>query len=192
MAGPRAARARALPVLIALAILLLAAPIVVSSYWVGLLTQMVIFSILAMSLDILLGYTGLPSLGHAGVFGVAFDACAPNEVALVIANIVATDMVSRDRSIMDLAALGSRVDGSIRPNTRDRPEGRQTRRDVPSAPGRGPVTPVTKASFAETLAETGPAISSRERRERLAQDGEWTGLEPETSGCDRPAFWQMA
>jgi len=83
---------------------------------------------------------------------------------------------------MDLAALGSRVDGSIRPNTRDRPEGRQTRRDVPSAPGRGPVTPVTKASFAETLAETGPAISSRERRERLAQDGEWTGLEPETSG----------
>ena len=76
MAGPRAARARALPVLIALAILLLAAPIVVSSYWVGLLTQMVIFSILAMSLDILLGYTGLPSLGHAGVFGVAAYAVA--------------------------------------------------------------------------------------------------------------------
>src|SRR6476660_2617033 len=71
MAGPRAARARALSVLIALAILLLAAPIVVSSYWIGLLTQMVIFAILAMSLDILLGYTGLPSLGHAGVFGVS-------------------------------------------------------------------------------------------------------------------------
>ena len=53
------------------ALLLLAAPAVLSSYWVGLLTQMVIFAILAMSLDILLGYTGLPSLGHAGIFGVA-------------------------------------------------------------------------------------------------------------------------
>ena len=52
-------------------LLLIAAPAVLSSYWVGLLTQMVIFAILAMSLDILLGYTGLPSLGHAGIFGVA-------------------------------------------------------------------------------------------------------------------------
>jgi branched-chain amino acid transport system permease protein len=50
---------------------LLAAPAVVSPYWTGLLTQMFIFAILAMSLDILLGYTGLPSLGHAGIFGVA-------------------------------------------------------------------------------------------------------------------------
>ncbi len=42
-----------------------------SSYWVGLLTQMLIFAILAMSLDVLLGYTGMPSLGHAGFFGAA-------------------------------------------------------------------------------------------------------------------------
>jgi branched-chain amino acid transport system permease protein len=32
---------------------------------------MVILAVLAMSLDLLLGYAGLPSLGHAGVFGVA-------------------------------------------------------------------------------------------------------------------------
>ena len=37
---------------------------------------MIIFAILAMSLDILLGYTGLPSLGHAGIFGVAAYAVA--------------------------------------------------------------------------------------------------------------------
>src|SRR5580765_3474498 len=49
----------------------IAAPAVLSSYWIGLMTQVVIFAILAMSLDILLGYTGLPSLGHAGIFGVA-------------------------------------------------------------------------------------------------------------------------
>src|SRR5947199_9167705 len=52
-------------------VLLAAVPPFLSSYWVGLLTQVAIFAILAMSLDILLGYTGLPSLGHAGFFGVA-------------------------------------------------------------------------------------------------------------------------
>ena len=55
---------------LAVALLLAAAPMVFTSYWVGLVTQMMIFAILAMSLDILLGYTGLPSLGHAGFFGV--------------------------------------------------------------------------------------------------------------------------
>jgi branched-chain amino acid transport system permease protein len=52
-------------------VLLIAAPPFLTSYWVGLLTQVIIFAMLAMSLDILLGYTGLPSLGHAGIFGVA-------------------------------------------------------------------------------------------------------------------------
>ena len=51
--------------------ILVAGPPFLSSYWVGLLTQVLIFAILAMSLDILLGYTGLPSLGHVGFFGVA-------------------------------------------------------------------------------------------------------------------------
>src|SRR6202795_4260819 len=57
---------------VALAIL----PNIVTSYWIGLLTQMLIFAILAMSLDILLGYTGMPSFGHAGFFGVAAYAVA--------------------------------------------------------------------------------------------------------------------
>jgi branched-chain amino acid transport system permease protein len=64
------------PVLIALAVLLIVAPPFLPTYWVGLLTQMVILAILAMSLDILLGYTGLPSLGHAAFFGVAAYAVA--------------------------------------------------------------------------------------------------------------------
>jgi branched-chain amino acid transport system permease protein len=50
---------------------LAAAGALLDSYWIGLLTQAMIFAILAMSLDILLGYTGLPSFGHAGLFGVA-------------------------------------------------------------------------------------------------------------------------
>lgn len=60
-----------LPVTVIIAAILTAGPLFLSSYWVGLLTQIVILAILAMSLDILLGYTGLPSLGHAAFFGVA-------------------------------------------------------------------------------------------------------------------------
>ncbi len=37
----------------------------------SLVTEILVFGILAMSLDILLGYTGLASLGHAAYFGVA-------------------------------------------------------------------------------------------------------------------------
>ena len=42
-----------------------------TSYWITLSTQMLIYGILAMSLDILLGYTGLSSFGHAAFFGSA-------------------------------------------------------------------------------------------------------------------------
>jgi branched-chain amino acid transport system permease protein len=42
-----------------------------SAYPLTLLTHAAIVAILAMSLDVLLGYTGLPSLGHAAYFGVA-------------------------------------------------------------------------------------------------------------------------
>lgn len=58
------------------ALLALVGPLVLGSYWTGLLTQALILAILAMSLDVLLGYTGLPSLGHAGIFGTAAYAVA--------------------------------------------------------------------------------------------------------------------
>jgi branched-chain amino acid transport system permease protein len=41
------------------------------SYPLTLLTQALVSAIFAMSLDLLLGYTGLPSMGHAAYFGVA-------------------------------------------------------------------------------------------------------------------------
>ena len=44
---------------------------VASPYDTGLLTQMLIYGIFAMSLDVLHGYTGMPSLGHAAYFGLA-------------------------------------------------------------------------------------------------------------------------
>ncbi len=39
-------------------------------YWRGLVIEALIWALFAMSLDLLLGYTGLPSLGHAAFFGV--------------------------------------------------------------------------------------------------------------------------
>jgi len=71
MAGRNVSRPWRLPLVILLASFLLVGPPFLSAYWVGLLTQVVILGILAMSLDLLIGYTGLPSLGHAGFFGVA-------------------------------------------------------------------------------------------------------------------------
>jgi branched-chain amino acid transport system permease protein len=52
------------------AAIVLALPAVLSSYQVGLATKMLIFALFAMSLDLLVGYAGLPSLGHAAYFGV--------------------------------------------------------------------------------------------------------------------------
>lgn len=51
-------------------VLVLAAQ-VLSTYWLSILTLALIFGILAMSLDILMGYTGLPSFGHSAFFGIA-------------------------------------------------------------------------------------------------------------------------
>lgn len=49
---------------------LAAAPYVLSSFQISLLTEILIFGLLAASLDLLIGYTGMPSLGHATYFGV--------------------------------------------------------------------------------------------------------------------------
>jgi branched-chain amino acid transport system permease protein len=54
-----------------LVVLLLIAPSLLPRYYLGLLIQALIFGIFAMSLDVLTGYTGLPSLGHATFFGAS-------------------------------------------------------------------------------------------------------------------------
>eukprot|EP01035_Chromulina_nebulosa_P067723 gene67723-92779_t len=46
-------------------------PLLLSNYQVGLATEVLIFGILAMSIDILAGYAGRTSLGHGAIFGVA-------------------------------------------------------------------------------------------------------------------------
>ena len=58
---------------IAVAVLLLATvPFWVgNSYYVNIATQILIFAVLALGLNVLVGYAGLVTLGHAGLFGIA-------------------------------------------------------------------------------------------------------------------------
>jgi branched-chain amino acid transport system permease protein len=60
-------------VVVVLIVLALAAalPLVLSSYQTGLATEMLIFGMLAMSIDILAGFAGRTSLGHGAIFGVS-------------------------------------------------------------------------------------------------------------------------
>ena len=68
---------RALQVLLALAFLALALfPFVGTDFYVQSVARMMILAIFAMSLDLLLGVTGLVSLGHAAFFGLAGYALA--------------------------------------------------------------------------------------------------------------------
>ena len=57
--------------LIVSVLLLIILPLFLPTYLQSLMTRMLIFAIFAMSLDLIFGYTGLLSLGHAAFFGVA-------------------------------------------------------------------------------------------------------------------------
>ena len=60
-------------IIVVLLVLAIAAalPLVLSNYQIGLATEMLIFGMLAMSIDILAGFAGRTSLGHGAIFGVS-------------------------------------------------------------------------------------------------------------------------
>jgi len=63
---------RALQILLVIGLVALAAfPLVGEKFYLQYITKLMIMGIFAMSLDLLVGYTGLVSLGHALYFGVA-------------------------------------------------------------------------------------------------------------------------
>jgi len=68
----RQARAAGLVVILAM----LAYPFLVTDYPRALVAEIYVFAIFAMSLDLLLGFTGLMSLGHAAFFGLGAYAVA--------------------------------------------------------------------------------------------------------------------
>lgn len=78
---------------IAMVVVLAAAPLVLDTYAAATISRILVFALLAASLDLLVGITGLPSLGHGAYFGagayaagwVAVHVTRTGPVALVAA-----------------------------------------------------------------------------------------------------------
>jgi len=56
---------------IAVLVLLALIPLILGEYYVNLASQILIFAVFAASINLLLGYGGLPTLGHAAYLGVS-------------------------------------------------------------------------------------------------------------------------
>jgi branched-chain amino acid transport system permease protein len=67
----------------------LALPAVGGPFWTGLVTQMLIFGLLALAVDLLLGHAGLFSLTHASFFAVSAYTVALLEVRYGLPTVVA-------------------------------------------------------------------------------------------------------
>jgi branched-chain amino acid transport system permease protein len=55
---------------------LIVAPLVLSPFWARFLTEVLIWGLLAMSSDLLIGYTGMISFGHSAFFGLGMYGAA--------------------------------------------------------------------------------------------------------------------
>ncbi len=56
--------------------LLIVAPLVLPVFWAKFLTEILIWGLLAMSSDILIGYAGMVSFGHSAFFGLGMYGAA--------------------------------------------------------------------------------------------------------------------
>jgi branched-chain amino acid transport system permease protein len=93
--------------LLALAALGLALfPLVAETYYLRLVTRIMIMGLFALSLDLLVGYAGLVSLGHAAFFGAAAYA-----VALLVNKLAVTDAAVLLAAALAVAALAALVIG---------------------------------------------------------------------------------
>jgi branched-chain amino acid transport system permease protein len=89
------ARLRYAAIALALALLVTLPLWMGNSYYINIASQILLFAVFALSLNVLVGYAGLVSLGHAGLFAVAgyssalllqagFDHLSSNSAAIVI------------------------------------------------------------------------------------------------------------
>jgi branched-chain amino acid transport system permease protein len=104
--------ARVVAILAAAAILVTAPYWLPGSYYVNIATQILIYAIFALGMDLLLGYGGLVSLGHAGLFGVASYVIAVilaagwGHAAAIVLALVLTVATTAVFALMSLRATG--------------------------------------------------------------------------------------
>ncbi len=83
-----------------------------NSYYINVATQMLIYAVLALGLNVLVGYAGLVTLGHAGLFGVAAYAGATllnaghNHIVVAIGALAATLAVTAMFAVLALRGTG--------------------------------------------------------------------------------------
>ena len=81
---------------------LAAAPLVLPPFWRHFVTEILIWGLLAMSSDILIGYTGMVSFGHSAFFGLGVYGAAaalllvkpPNLVLAIAFGLIAAALVA--------------------------------------------------------------------------------------------------
>jgi branched-chain amino acid transport system permease protein len=82
--------------------LLIVAPLVLPEFWRRFLTEILIWGLLAMSSDVLIGYAGMVSFGHSAFFGLGMYCAAaalltvspPNLWLAIIAGLVGSSVVA--------------------------------------------------------------------------------------------------
>lgn len=94
---------------LALAVLALAAfPLVAESYYLRLVTRIMVTGLFAMSLDLLVGYAGLVSLGHAAFYGAA-----AYTVGLIVNKLGITDVAVLLPASLAVAAVFALAIGAL-------------------------------------------------------------------------------
>jgi branched-chain amino acid transport system permease protein len=85
-----------------LAVILAAAllPVVAGEYYINLASQVLIFAVFAASINLLLGYGGLPTLGHAAYLGIAAYLSALAQLKLGLAHWAAAPLALLGTTVM--------------------------------------------------------------------------------------------
>lgn len=95
-------------------VLLALVPFVAGSYALGLVTKIMIYAILALSLELLVGTTGLVCFGQAALFGIGAYAavlCAPADVPGSVVLLAALGMLAAGAYALVMGALSLRTRG---------------------------------------------------------------------------------
>lgn len=83
-----------------------------NSYYVNIVSQILIYAIFALGLNVLVGYAGLVSLGHAGIFGLAayaaawFLAAGAGQFSAAVVALALIVLASAGFAVLSLRATG--------------------------------------------------------------------------------------
>src|SRR3972149_2498432 len=88
-------------------------PLWASPFYLDFATQILVFALFAMSLDLLVGYTGLVSLGHAAFFGIGAYATALllERGVLALAWVLPASALAAGLAALAIGALAVRTAG---------------------------------------------------------------------------------